>query len=442
MAQGLRVIATDARAPQHSDVVVIGAGIVGLASALALAERGLSVTVLEKGHVAGEQSSRNWGWVRQALRDPRELELARRSLELWRGLNARVGAETGFRTTGIVFAAADEASAEDHRRWIRTARDAGIVAELVSGAALAQLLPGDAAPPPAALYCASDGCAEPALAAPAIAEAARRLGAVIVQGCAVRAVELAAGAIDSVETEHGRVRCASVVVAAGAWSRRILAELGLRFPQLRVRSSVARTEPVAGGPGPSFWDEDFAIRRRADGGYTVAPGAVSVVPLTPDVLCFARDFLPALRLEWRSLDLRLDGRFLAEWREARPTPPGAPSRYERVRVLAPEPDSALIAGALTRLAVRFPAFAGARFVERWAGYIDVTPDALPVLSPVEEVPGLVLASGFSGHGFGVAPAAGELVAELVAGLRPSCDRRPYRWSRLRDGSRHEPFGSI
>ena len=81
--------------PTRADAVVIGAGIIGICTALELAERGLSVVVVEKGEVAAEQSSRNWGWCRQMGRDAREIPLVLESLKIWHGINARVNAETG-----------------------------------------------------------------------------------------------------------------------------------------------------------------------------------------------------------------------------------------------------------------------------------------------------------------------------------------------------------
>src|SRR5215469_1373576 len=96
-------VESDVALPAQADVVVVGGGIIGVSTAYFLAERGISVVLCEKGHIAGEQSSRNWGWVRKMGRDPRELPLIIESLRLWEGMNERVGTETGFRTTGIVY---------------------------------------------------------------------------------------------------------------------------------------------------------------------------------------------------------------------------------------------------------------------------------------------------------------------------------------------------
>lgn len=107
--------------------------------------------------------------------------------------------------------------------------------------------------------------------------------------------------------------------------------------------------------------------------------------------------------------------------------------FEAVRVLDPAPDAAILAEAKINLARAFPVFKDVPIAERWAGLIDVTPDAVPVISPMPALPGFYLASGFSGHGFGIGPASGRLIADLVNGDRPIVDPTPFRFERLRKG---------
>jgi len=435
-------VISDAKLPARADVVLIGGGIIGATGALFLAERGLSVVLVEKGQIAGEQSGRNWGWCRQANRDPREFNLIRESLVLWRGLNERIGVDAGFRTTGILFAARDDETEQKYVDWVQLAAASGIEAVVVRSAELERLLPGDSSPPKSALYCASDGGAEPQRAVPAIALAARRAGATIVTNCAARGVETAGGRVVSVVTEHGSIACTSVVVAAGAWSRRILRDLGIALPQLKVLASVARTSPVEDGPEAAVWDDVFAFRKRSDGGYTVANGRTTVVPITPDSFRFFNAFIPALMMDWKSLKLRLDKRFLAELREAPSVGLDRPSPYEATRVLDPAPDRRYLDVAMAALRDRYPCFVGAGLTQIWAGFIDVTPDAVPVISATEEITGLIVATGFSGHGFGIGPGAGYLVADLVSGARPLVDPREFRLSRYFDGTKPRPVASV
>ena len=428
--------------PSRADVVIIGGGIIGTSAALYLAQKGVSVVLCEKGHIAGEQSSRNWGWVRKARRDPREIPLIVESLRLWEGMNEVVQGETGFRRTGIVFAAESEADIARYETWLDYARPYQIDARLISGPELEQQMPGAGGRWKAALYCATDGRAEPQKAAPAIAAAARRAGAVILTDCAVRGLDRAGGKVAGVVTERGRIACDSVVVAAGAWSRRFLRDLELTLPQLKVRSSVMRTAPLDGAPESALWCNDVAFRRRLDGGYNIANGHVNVVPLVPDSFRFFADFLPALRMDHKSLKLRPGQRFVQEWREARPVPLDQTSPYEKTRVLDPAPDRRYLQAALTNLSRMFPAFASARVVQEWAGMIDVMPDAIPVISPVDSLPGLIVATGFSGHGFGIGPGAGRLIADLVMGAIPVVDPKEFRFSRFSDGSKPRPIAGI
>ena len=113
------------------------------------------------------------------------------------------------------------------------------------------------------------------------------------------------------------------------------------------------------------------------------------------------------------------------------------SPFEHVRVLDPEPVAADIDAAKANLARAFPIFKDVPIAERWGGLIDATPDAVPVISPVETIPGFFIATGFSGHGFGIGPGAGRLMADLVAGATPVVDPAPYRFARFFDGSKLE-----
>ena len=434
MGPTLDAIETDRALPQRSDVVVIGGGIIGVSAALALAQQGVSVTLCEKGQIAGEQSSRNWGWVRKSARDEREIPLILESLRLWDGLNEVVGAETGFRQCGILFAARTDADLAHQEDWLRRAAPYQIGSRMIDPAKVARLLPGCTATFKGGLYTPSDGRAEPQKAAPAIAAAARRLGATVLTNCAVRGLDVQGGRVAGVVTERGRIACNAAVLAGGAWSRLFAGSLGLRLPQLKVLSSVLRTAPIQGLPETSAWIGDVAFRKRLDGGYNIANGHGNVVPIVPDTFRFMREFMPALRADWKALRPRLDGRFMAEVRTPKRWSLDGPSPFEAVRVLDPVPDAGISARVEQRIKAAFPGFVHMRVEQHWAGLIDVTPDAVPVIGPVDALPGLIIATGFSGHGFGIGPAAGRLAADLATGAPPIVDPTPFRFSRFSDGS--------
>ncbi|SAL59097.1 FAD dependent oxidoreductase [Caballeronia peredens] len=439
-------ISEDRTLPERVDVVVVGGGVIGISTARALAEKGLSVAVCEKGHVAGEQSSRNWGWCRATHRDLRELELGLESLKLWRRIDAELGIDTGFRECGILYAADDAQALADHEAWLARAialvgRDA-LDSRIVSPDETAALMSGSTRAFAGGIFTASDGRAEPQRAVPAMAAALRARGVRVLTPCAVRGIETSGGAISSVVTEHGRIGCASVVVAGGAWTRYFAGNLGVDVPQLMVRSSVMRTSPVEGGPDVSACNREMGYRKRLDGGYTIANAFHSFHDITPDSFRLFARFLPALKSQIGSIKLGLNARFFDEWRRPRRWPLDRPTLFESVRTLDPAPDASFNAAALAEFRAIFPSLAHARVEQAWAGYIDVTPDAVPVISGVERMPGLFIATGFSGHGFGIGPGAGRLMADLVANDTPIVNPRAFRLSRFFDGSRIEIDGGF
>jgi glycine/D-amino acid oxidase-like deaminating enzyme len=431
-------VPSDQTLPARVDVVVIGGGIIGTSTALFLAQKGVSVALCEKGHIAHEQSSRNWGWCRKMARDPRELPLAIESLRMWEGMNEIVEAETGFRRSGILYLAETQADLARFEDWLEHARQYQLDSRIIGSAEIARRLPGIAKKYAGALFTASDGKAEPQMAAPAIARAVRRHGAIIVTGCAVRGIETAAGRVASVVTERSRIACSSVVLAGGAWSRLFCGNLGIELPQLSVLSSVMRTEPVDSGPEVSAASRRFGYRKRMDGGYTVSTAGERLVDLVPDSFRLLLHYLPAARLHWKKLRFRLGRRFVDEWKTPRRWTFDSPSPFEHVRVLDPVPDRFVIERARASIAEAFPAFRNVPVAETWAGMIDVMPDAIPVISAVDKVPGFFIATGFSGHGFGIGPGAGSLMAEMVMGAPRLVDPTPFRLSRFTDGSNPKP----
>jgi glycine/D-amino acid oxidase-like deaminating enzyme len=430
MAPRIDPVHTTTQLPAETEVVVIGGGIVGTSTALSLAERGVPVVLCEKGRIAGEQSSRNWGWCRKMGRDLSEVPLAVESLRLWEGLNARTGAETGFRQTGIVYLCETEQEAAKHEAWLAEARAFQIDSRLIGSDDIHKLLPGSSRRWPAALFTPSDGCAEPEKATSAIANAAFRRGVAVLEGCAVRGIETRAGAVSGVVTEKGPIRCRKVVLAGGAWSRLFCGNLGVELPQLKLVASVMRSGPVEGAPDRAAGADDFAFLKRFDDGYTIARRNANVADITPDSFRLFFDFLPALITQWHELRLRVGRGFVEEWKVPRRWALDAKTPFEQVRTLDPAPTESILDEGERNLVRSFPAFGRMTIAERWAGVIDATPDGVPVISEVPALPGFYVASGFSGHGFGIGPGAGHLMADLVTGTAPLVDPSPYRYGRF------------
>lgn len=429
--------------PEKADAVVIGAGIAGILTALELSERGLFVAVVEKGEVAAEQSSRNWGWCRQMGRDPRETPLIKVALEKWRGMNARVGAETGFRTCGILYMSATDKEQAGHETWLRdVGKPHGIASRLVNSKEVAQLAPGSLRIWRGGMFTEDDGRAEPFLAVPAMARALQARGGQVFTHCAARGLERKAGRIHAVITEKGRIETDTVVVAAGYWTRRFLRREGVRFPQAGVISSVLRTGPRDAGFKHTVCGSSYAVRRRLDGGYTIARNGLSVAELTPGHLSQYFAFRALRKLSRDEVRLRLGSRFIREGIMRRNWQLTEKSPFERVRILDPKPHRALLAEALEELQRDYPAFQGIEVTERWAGMIDATPDVVPVIDAVAKVPGLFILSGLSGHGFGLGPGAAQLMAEIVTGEKPCVDPTPFRHGRFGWFTRPSPYTGL
>jgi glycine/D-amino acid oxidase-like deaminating enzyme len=429
--------------PDKADAVIVGGGIVGVMTALELSERGLFVVVVEKGEVAAEQSSRNWGWCRQMGRDPRELPLIEVALDKWRGMNSRVGAETGFRQCGILYMSETDAQFAEREAWHRTvAVPHKLKSRLVTSKDVAHLAPGSLRTWRGGLFTAEDGRAEPFIAVPAMARALQARGGMIFTNCAARGIETAAGRVSALVTEKGTITTDTVVVAGGYWTRRFLGNAGIKFPQAGVINSVMRTAVRDVGFKHTVSGGKYTVRRRLDGGYTISHNHMSVAELTPAHFRQYMKFRPLMKLDRDGIKVKFGLRYFREaimrkrWRLDEKSP------FERLRVLDPKPYGSILNAALLRLQGDFPAFQGIPIIERWAGMIDATPDAVPVIDAIAKIPGLFVASGFSGHGFGLGPGAGKLMAEIITGEKPCVDPTPYKHGRFGWFSRPAPTTGV
>jgi glycine/D-amino acid oxidase-like deaminating enzyme len=428
--------------PDEVDIAVIGGGIIGVMAAWALAAEGKRVLLCEKGRLAGEQSGRNWGWIRQQGRDIAELPIMMAAIRSWTGLPDALRAAIGFRQKGITYLARSDARMEDFAHWLDLARPHGIDSRLLSRRETEALLP-NAAGWVGALHTPSDAMAEPFATVPVLARAAAEAGAVIREGCAVRGLETSSGRLSAIVTEAGTVRCSQAILAGGAWSALFLRRHGIPLPQLSVLSSVAATTTLPEFFNGAACDDRFAIRRRADGGYTLTPWSIHELFIGPDAFRNLRAYLPQIRADLSSTRFRpaAPRNYPDAWSTARRWSLTDESPFERCRILNPRPNGSEIARVQNFFAAAFPAIGKPTIGASWAGMIDVLPDALPVVDHTP-LPGLILATGMSGHGFGIAPGIGQVVADLALGRTPRQDLTAFRYGRFGEGTSPEKSSAL
>lgn len=367
--------------PERVDLAVVGGGLIGLASAVAAARAGLTVTLLERDHCGRWASGASAGGVRSLNRHPAEIPLARAALEDWRELAARIGDDGGFKATGQLRVAEDaDALAALEARAARM-RELGWRHErLIDAEEVRRRVPAIAAHVKGALVVDDDGFADPSRCVRAYRRAAMTAGVELREGLAVRAIAAEAGGI-RLATASGEVQASHVVNAAGAWGGELAAAVGEPVPlraaalQMTVLERVAPfVVPVIGSHG-----HKLSLKQGAEG--TVVIGG--------------------------AFEGRLD-----------------PATGRTSLVLA------RVAANVANAVRLFAQLRTARIVRTWAGFEGMTADGLPVLGPSGAVPGLVHAFGFSGHGFALAPLVGRLTAELVRGRAGALRLAPFAVARF------------
>lgn len=426
--------------PEASEVVIIGGGVIGVTTALFLAQRNVPVTLLEKGRIAAEQSSRNWGWVRKQGRDADEVPVAIEAGRLWRQLAEECGEDIGLRQTGVTYLASSDKEMEGFQAFMKVAAAYELDTRLLDGDETARLIGGISRRFAGAMTTPSDMRAEPWLAVPALARLAASKGARLVENCAARVLDIAAGRVKGVWTEAGYIATSSVLVAGGAWSSLFLRKHGVSIPQLSVRSTVAATEPLPEVHAGAAIDERIAFRRREDGGYTLAAGGGSQLFVGPDAFRNVAKYIPALMQNpfgVRYFPYAPHG-FPDAWTTPRDWTADTQTPFERMRVLNPAPEQSRLRLMEERFGALFPQVGQIRLKKSWAGMIDAMPDVVPVVDRVAAIGGLFVAAGMSGHGFGIGPGFGRIIADLIQGNAPGHDISRFRLSRFSDGSPIRP----
>lgn len=430
--------------PDAVDVVIIGGGVIGLFAALYMNRSGLKVVVCEKGRIACEQSSRNWGWIRQHGRDRAELPIMMEATRLWEEADSETGGRTGFKRGGICYLASSQQRLEKRMEWLEVAKECQLDTRILTKAEVDKLIDRDKRGANAhewvgATYTPNDARAEAWQAIPAIAEMAHEEGVLILEDCAVRALDLEAGHLKAVITEKGTIATSQAVLAAGAWSSLFARRHGINIPQMSVRSTVCQTEPLPEFFSGNAADENFAFRRRNDGGYNLAGGARSDCYIGPDAFRNFMKYLPVASAHLPDITFRLSAPkgFPDAWSTQRKWAEDEVSPFEKTRVLNPAPNLKQVETLRSNFAKVFPSVGKPEIRHAWAGMIDAMPDVVPIVDRVPQLPGLIIATGMSGHGFGIGPGFGKILNEMVSGKRPGHDMSRFRFSRFTDSSKLE-----
>lgn len=439
MKQPLLTIETGTQLPDKVDVAVIGGGAAGVATAYELHRLGKRVAVFEKGRVAAEQSSRNWGWCRTLGRDLRELSMAKLGVDRWSAIGSEIGADVGFRRTGVTFVTSSPAELQGWEKWLAVAQRSGVKAQMLSRQQANSGYAHRGEPWIGGMRTVNDGYAEPSRAIPLLAAYAAAQGVAILQQCAVNDLYVEAGRLAGIETERGLVRCDAVVIAGGAWSSLFCLKQKIALPVLNVHSSATRSRDVGslGFDGP-LKTPRFALRPRDDGGYTLAKSGRGTVHIVPDSLRYGTRFIDLYRSRRGLVRMRVGAAFLRRsWDEIGYLYFGR-SPFTRCRILDPDPDMALMRAAYEDAGHIFPAFNPDQLDYAWGGVIDNTPDGIPVVSDHGGIAGLYFCTGFSGHGFGSSLGAGRLLARLITEGNAIEELKHVGYGRFASGERLSP----
>ncbi len=412
--------------PDEADVVIIGGGITGCASAYNLAAKKVSVVLLERGAIAGEQSSRAWGFIRKQGRHPAEVPLAAEASRMWAHLQQELQADIEFVREGILAPAETEADEAAWRESVRIAAMHGLSTRLLSAREVQALLPEMKGNWRAGLYTPDDGHAEPRKATEAFAAAATRRGAKLFPNTGVTGVELTSGRVSAVHTRHGTVRAGAVLCAAGLGTAAIARSVGISLPIHAIRLPVVETEKTTPFTRLAVWAPDVALRPTARNTFYIGSGFHSKsgdLDVTLDALRHFKLFLPRLKENQRLVNIRVGAALLRSFAG------GINSNAEAEPAINDE----IVERNTRGFRERFPHLGDLGIMRRWAGRTDVTPDMIPIIGALPGVANFYVAAGYSGHGFALGPVSGKVVSELMLTGRSSIDISAFRPSRFAEG---------
>ena len=366
----------------ESDVAIVGGGIMGLATAFFLRQKGKRAVVLERSELAQEASGLNGGGVRQQGRFGPELPLALDAVKLWERLDSLLGRPTGYRQVGNMFVAETDEQLEALAAESTREAEAGLRTELLDAAQVRELAPGISPHFLGGKLCPTDGHAMPAQTTLALAEAAREAGAQVLTGVRVNRIGVEQGRVNWAGNAEVRVEAPVVLNAAGPWAPYVSQMVESYLPIFPSRAHVSHTAPIEFLAQPyvltAGWD--LGACQWADGRMQLGGG---------------QNLADASRFSF----------------DKRPQP----GFVETIRRRAPQV---------------FPALENVPLERVWAGTRECTPDMMPIIGSVDGPDGFLVCAGFSGHGFAVGPYVGQLMAEWIADGEPSVDLSAFRYDRF------------
>lgn len=367
-----------------ADVIVIGSGVIGCAAAYYMAKKGMSVLVLDQDESVGNGgSSRNGGGVRQSGRDPRELPLAIYGVEnIWPTLSDELGVDVEYHKEGNLRLGKTETHKQILTGLTEKAVACGLNVRMIDAEEVRKINPYLSEEVTCASWCPTDGHANPLTTTLGFYKNARALGVVFHMGEKVVKLEKVHGKLRRVCTKTTVYEADQVLVAAGYASRFLTQTVGIDVPMREelIEALVTEAEPKMFPQMLGTADADFYGHQTNHGSFVFG---------------------------------------------------GATGMESTVLDNGTNRTSSLTAPCICRGIMKYvPKLADAKIVRTWAGYEDLSIDGIPVISKVEEVPGLLLACGFTGHGFGISPVVGQLLAQLAAGETPMLSLQEFRYDRF------------
>ena len=368
--------------PSRASVVIIGGGVMGLSTAYHLAHAGVTdVVLIEKGELGSGSTCKAAGGVRAQFSDAVNIELGARSLHAFETFEATFGQQIDLHQVGYLFLLEEPEHLAAFEKNIALQNELGVPSRLIDvseAKALSPLISTEGLL--AAAYSPTDGHCTPESVVNGYAGSARRAGARLVRGCEVTGIVSSGGTITHVVTDQGSIATEVVICTAGAWSRDLGAMVGVDLPVEPLRRQILTTAPIPG-----------------------------LDPHTPFTVDFATSFY--FHGEGRGLLL------------------GMSDPHETPGFKLTESDAWLV-GLGDAIERRAPAISEVGLGAGWAGLYEVTPDHNALVGEAEGVSRFLYATGFSGHGFLMGPAIGEVMRDLYLGRPPVVDVSPLTAGRF------------